>query len=125
MNELFIYNDDSVFKLKTLSNEELNEELNEEMNDNLNEIYYEKLNESDIENDNNENIKTKYKCFFTNILNIQKENKINREYNAWINTNYNDLQSAFYIISKKYFDNVKLNREITFKEFIYFCYFSK
>jgi hypothetical protein len=86
-----------------------------------------KNNDSDIDNDNYnyENfIKKQYKCFFTNILNIQKENKIIKEYNSWLNKNYNELQSAFYIISKNYFDYIKLNREITFKEFTEFCFFS-
>jgi hypothetical protein len=123
MNETFIDNNETTFKYKTL----LTDESHEEIDDNINEILFEKIknNDSDIDNDNYENfIKKQYKCFFTNILNIQKENKIIKEYNSWLNKNYNELQSAFYIISKNYFDYIKLNREITFKEFTEFCFFS-
>ena len=125
MNEIFIDNNETTFKYKTL----LTDELHEEIDDNINEILFEKIKNNDSDSDidiyNNENfIKKQYKCSFTNILNIQKENKIIKEYNSWLNKNYNELQSAFYIISKNYFDYIKLNREITFKEFTEFCFFS-
>ena len=128
MNEISTDNNETTFKYNTLLPEEL---IEDENNDNLNEIFFEKFKNDDdhyTEHSDNENIenntKNKYKCAFTNIFNIQKENKINKEYNYWLNKNYNELQSAFYIINKNYFDKVKLKREISFKEFTEFCFFS-
>jgi hypothetical protein len=149
MNELSKDKDESTFKFKTLLSEEVIKDENDEgyvpwteqsdssllgedefpldHNTNLilddnNEEYT--LHYSDNESNNENNTKNKYKCAFTNILNIQKENKINMEYKLWLNKNYKELQSAFYIINKNYFDKVKLNREINFKEFTEFCFFS-
>jgi hypothetical protein len=128
MNEISTDNNENTFIFKSLLPEEL---IEEEIDDNLNETFFEKIKNDDdnyTEHSDNENIekntKNQYKCTFTNILNIQKENKINKEYNSWLNKNYNELQSAFYIINKNYFDKVKLNREINFKEFTEFCFFS-
>jgi len=130
MNEISTDNNENTFIFKSLLPEEL---IEEEIDDSLNETFFEKIKNDDdnyTEHSDNENIekntkntKNQYKCTFTNILNIQKENKINKECNSWLNKNYNELQSAFYIINKNYFDKVKLNREINFKEFTEFCFF--
>ena len=56
---------------------------------------------------------------FTNILNEQKINICRKEYISWLNENYDMLQSAFYIVSNKYFsDNIK----IKFNTFTEFCF---
>ena len=52
---------------------------------------------------------------FTDILNKQKINICRKEYNLWMNENYEMLQSAFYIISNK---NIKIN----FNTFTEFCF---
>ena len=56
---------------------------------------------------------------FTDILNKQKINICRKEYNLWMNENYEMLQSAFYIISNKNFNkNIKIN----FNTFTEFCF---
>ena len=56
---------------------------------------------------------------FTDILNKQKINICRKEYNLWMNENYEMLQSSFYIISNKNFNkNIKIN----FNTFTEFCF---
>lgn len=64
------------------------------------------------------------RLFFTKVLNINRENLTNSQYSSWLNNNYKDLESAFYIICTKYLNTMNLNRNITFKEFTEFCFFS-
>ena len=54
---------------------------------------------------------------FTNIVNNQKKEINRKEYISWLNSNYELLQSAYYILSTKYF-----NKNINFKNFSEFCF---
>ena len=64
-------------------------------------------------------IETKH-LTFTNIINNQKIQINRKKYISWLNDNYELLQSAFYIVSKKYLNNN--NVKINFKEFVEFCF---
>ena len=62
------------------------------------------------------NINNKH-LLFTNILNDQKKEINRKEYLSWLNSNYDLLQSAYYILSTKYF-----NKNINFEKFSEFCF---
>jgi hypothetical protein len=62
------------------------------------------------------NINNKH-LLFTNILNDQKKEINRKEYLSWLNSNYELLQSAYYILSTKYF-----NKNINFEKFSEFCF---
>ena len=64
-------------------------------------------------NDKNKNL------LFTNILNEQKKEINRKQYLIWLNNNHELLQSAYYILSKKYFNN---NYDINFNKFSEFCF---
>ena len=64
------------------------------------------------------------RLLFTKVLNINRENFTNYQYTRWLNENYKELESASYIICTKYLNIMNLNRNITFKEFTEFCFFS-
>jgi len=67
----------------------------------------------------NSSINNKH-LLFTNILNNQKKELNRKEYISWLNSNYELLQSAYYILSTKYFNN-NINFE-KFSEFCFLCY---
>lgn len=56
---------------------------------------------------------------FTNILNEQKKEINRKHYLSWLKNNYELLQSAYYILSTKYFNN---NYDINFNKFSEFCF---
>ena len=62
------------------------------------------------------NINNKH-LLFTNILTDQKKEINRKEYLSWLNSNYELLQSAYYILSTKYF-----NKNINFEKFSEFCF---
>lgn len=64
-------------------------------------------------NDKNKNL------LFTNILNEQKKEINRKQYLRWLNNNHELLQSAYYILSTKYFNN---NYDINFNKFSEFCF---
>jgi len=64
-------------------------------------------------NDKNKNL------LFTNILNEQKKEINRKKYLRWLNDNYELLQSVYYILSTKYFNN---NYDINFNKFSEFCF---
>jgi hypothetical protein len=91
------------------------------------EIYENEITEDEIEyieTNNKKYITNKNSQLFTSVLNINNEIKFQKEYNKWLNQNYNELQSMFYILDKKYLCSMKLQRNITFREFTEFCFLS-
>ena len=115
-------------KINTYESEELidcTEYLdNNEIND-LNNINVEDVNELEeidgLETFHLSNLNERKHELITNVLNIQNKIKNRKEYEKWLNKNFDYLQSAFYIINSKYLDSVK-NINITFKDFTEFCF---
>jgi hypothetical protein len=108
------YNDNIVGEDLISNNIEQNEEITPEI------IKSNEIEIEEIEEIVDELLINKSKhLFFTNILNEQKKQKNRKEYLSWLNNNYEMLQSAYYILSSKYFNNVNFEK---FSEFCFLYY---
>jgi hypothetical protein len=89
-----------------------------DINDDFTEGCIDELKDDEIININNIYLQNKH-LLLTNILNEQKIQINRKKYLYWLNLNNELLKSAYYILSKKFFnDKIKIN----FNIFTEFCF---